>query len=56
MTENWWKAGSSGSGLEDLVDGKIHDMGDVTFLLPNAEPASYKTSLLEVMPAVEKRD
>tara|TARA_Y100001954_G_scaffold120052_1_gene129258 strand:- start:10377 stop:12164 length:1788 start_codon:yes stop_codon:yes gene_type:complete len=55
MTENWWKAGFAGTGLEDLEDGKIHDMGDVTFLLPNAEPASYKTSLLEVMPAVEKR-
>ena len=55
MTEEWWGAAGNSSALAELADDKIHDMGDVTHMLPEAEGAGLDISILEVKPLVEKR-
>tara|TARA_B100001996_G_scaffold382056_1_gene372889 strand:+ start:138 stop:1868 length:1731 start_codon:yes stop_codon:yes gene_type:complete len=49
MTEDWWVPGCAKS------DDLIHDMGDVSHMLPNAEGADLKTSIAEVKDLVESR-
>ncbi|MFQ3316850.1 MAG: geranylgeranyl diphosphate synthase type I [Candidatus Poseidoniaceae archaeon] len=55
MNREWWNAVGNNSALEELADDKIHDMGDVTHLLPEAEGAGLDLSVLEVKPLVEQR-
>jgi geranylgeranyl diphosphate synthase type I len=49
MTEDWWVPGCAKS------DDLIHDMGDVSHMLPSAEGADLKTSIAEVKDLVESR-
>ena len=39
MTKEWWDAAGDSAALAELADEKIHDMGDVTHMLPDAEGA-----------------
>ena len=55
MDETWWDAVGDADALAELVDGKIHDMGDVSHMLPDAQGADLMTSLAEVKPLVEAR-
>ena len=55
MTKEWWDAAGDSSALAELADEKIHDMGDVTHMLPEAEGAGLNISVLEVKPLVEQR-
>ena len=49
MTKDWWVPGCAKS------DDLIHDMGDVSHMLPSAEGADLKTSIAEVKELVESR-
>ena len=49
MTEDWWVPGCAKS------DDLIHDMGDISHMLPSAEGADLKTSIAEVKDLVESR-
>ncbi len=55
MNEAWWDAIGNQAACEALQDGLIHDMGDVTHMLPNAEGADLLTSINEVKPFIEQR-
>ena len=55
MTEDWWNAIGDGEACASLRDDLIHDMGDVTHMLPNAQGADLATSLKEVRPFIERR-
>ena len=55
MNDDWWKAIGNQTACEALQDGLIHDMGDVTHMLPNAEGADLLTSINEVKPFIEQR-
>ena len=55
MNEDWWGAIGDKAACEALQDGLIHDMGDVTHMLPNAEGANLLTSINEVKPFIEHR-
>ena len=55
MNEDWWAAIGNKVACEALQDGLIHDMGDVTHMLPNAEGANLLTSINEVKPFIEQR-
>ncbi|MDG1539883.1 MAG: isopentenyl-diphosphate delta-isomerase [Candidatus Poseidonia sp.] len=55
MNPNWWNAIGNVSDLEALSDDLIHDMGDVSHMLPNAIGADLITSIKEVKPLVEQR-
>ena len=55
MNEEWWQAVGDSEALERLVDGQIHDMGDVSHMLPDAQGADLMTSLAEIKPLVEAR-
>ena len=55
MNEDWWNAVGNKDACEALQDGHIHDMGDVTHMLPNAEGADLLTSIKEVRPFIERR-
>ena len=55
MNEDWWNAIGDKAACETLQDGLIHDMGDVTHMLPNAEGANLLTSINEVKPFIEQR-
>jgi len=55
MNEEWWEAIGNQTACEALQDGLIHDMGDVTHMLPNAEGADLLTSINEVKPFIEQR-
>lgn len=55
MNPNWWTAIGNISDLEALSDDLIHDMGDVSHMLPNAIGADLITSIKEVKPLVEQR-
>ena len=55
MSEDWWNAIGDKAACEALQDGLIHDMGDVTHMLPNAEGANLLTSINEVKPFIEQR-
>ena len=49
MTDDWWRPGCT------KEDGVIHDMGDVSHMLPNAVGADLSTSIEEVRELVESR-
>ena len=49
MTDDWWRPGCT------KPDDLIHDMGDVSHLLPNAEGAGLSISIGEVKDLVEIR-
>ena len=55
MNDAWWQAIGDSDALEDLVDEEIHDMGDVSHMLPDAVGADLMTALAEVKPLVEAR-
>ena len=55
MNEDWWSAIGDKAACEALQDGLIHDMGDVTHMLPNAEGANLLTSINEIKPFIEQR-
>lgn len=55
MTEGWWNAIGDGDACASLRDDLIHDMGDVTHMLPGAIGADLATSLKEVRPFIERR-
>lgn len=55
MQPSWWSAFNDKDALADLSDERIHDMGDVTHMLPNAEGADLLTSIMEVKPLIEDR-
>ena len=55
MNEAWWDAVGDADALAALADDKIHDMGDVSHMLPNAEGADLMTALAEIKPLVETR-
>ncbi|MAJ00941.1 MAG: hypothetical protein CMA10_00830 [Euryarchaeota archaeon] len=55
MTEDWWAAIGNKEQLHDLSDEVIHDMGDVTHMLPGVTGADLITSIKEVKPFVEQR-
>ena len=55
MTEEWWNAVGDAAALAEIADEKIHDMGDVTHMLPEAVGAGLNISVLEVKPLVEQR-
>tara|TARA_B110000444_G_C18851442_1_gene605984 strand:+ start:7613 stop:9343 length:1731 start_codon:yes stop_codon:yes gene_type:complete len=49
MDDDWWRPGCA------KPDGLIHDMGDVSHMLPNAIGADLNTSIAEVKDLVEQR-
>ena len=49
MDDDWWRPGCT------KPDGLIHDMGDVSHMLPGATGADLKTSIAEVKDLVESR-
>ena len=55
MNPAWWEGFNNPMVLKELADDEIHDMGDVTDLLPNAEGADLLTSIMEVKPLIEER-
>lgn len=55
MNPDWWNAIGDKNACEELQDGLIHDMGDVTHMLPNAEGADLITSIKEIRPFIERR-
>ena len=55
MTPDWWEAAGDRNACEALQDDLIHDMGDVSHMLPNAEGADLFTSIKEVKPFIEQR-
>ena len=55
MTPAWWEGFNNPMSLKKLADNEIHDMGDVSDLLPNAEGAGLLTSIMEVKPLIEER-
>ena len=55
MNPNWWAAIGNMTELEALADDEIHDMGDVSHMLPNAIGADLITSIQEIKPLVEQR-
>ena len=55
MNPAWWEGFNNPMALKELADDEIHDMGDVTDLLPNAEGADLLTSIMEVKPLIEER-
>ena len=55
MKPTWWEHFNDQKALSGLSDDLIHDMGDVTHMLPGAEGASLITSIMEVKPLIEER-
>ena len=55
MNEEWWSAIGDKEACEALQDDLIHDMGNVTHMLPDAEGADLLTSIMEVKPFIEQR-
>lgn len=55
MNPAWWQGYNNPMALNELADNEIHDMGDVSDLLPNAEGADLLTSIMEVKPLIEDR-
>ena len=49
MNDDWWRPGCA------KADDLIHDMGDVSHMLPNATGADLTTSIAEVKDLVESR-
>ena len=54
MTDAWWTA-TTPEDIQALHDERIHDLGDVSHMLPNAVGADLTTSVLEVLPLIETR-
>ena len=55
MSEAWWTNFNQPEHLANLADDAIHDMGDVSHMLPNAVGADLLTSIMEVKPLIEQR-
>ena len=55
MHPTWWKAYNDKQALGELADEEIHDMGDITYMLPNAEGPDLLTAIMEVKPLIEQR-
>ncbi|MAV78245.1 MAG: hypothetical protein CMA15_05110 [Euryarchaeota archaeon] len=55
MKPSWWEHSNDQKALSGLADDLIHDMGDVTHMLPGAEGADLITSIMEVKPLIEER-
>jgi len=55
MTDEWWNAAGDAEVCQSLSDGMIHDMGDISHMLPNAEGCDLMTAIAEVKPFVEAR-
>lgn len=55
MNEEWWASIGDADKLQSLVDSTIHDMGDVSHMLPEAQGADLMTSLAEIKPLLESR-
>ena len=54
MTDAWWTA-TDVKAMKDLSTPEIHDMGDVSHMLPGATGADLLTSVKEVLPLIETR-
>ena len=54
MTDAWWTA-TDANAIKDLSSPVIHDMGDVSHMLPGATGADLLTSVKEVLPLIETR-
>ena len=54
MDDAWWNAETK-EDHQALFDEHIHDLGDVSHMLPGAVGADLRTSVLEVLPLVESR-
>jgi geranylgeranyl diphosphate synthase type I len=54
MDDSWWNAETK-EDHQALFDEHIHDLGDVSHMLPNAVGADLSTSVLEVLPLIEAR-
>ncbi len=55
MNNDWWQAAGDVNKMAELVDDKIHDMGDVSHMLTYSEGAGLSISIKEVKPLVESR-
>ncbi len=55
MTEDWWHCAESQTSPASLQDQHIHDMGDISHMLPHSVGADLMTSIQEVKPLVEAR-
>ena len=55
MTEEWWSSCDDKKSLILHSDTNIHDMGDISHMLPGAEGADLNTAIMEVKPFIEKR-
>ena len=55
MTDDWWDSIGDLDRIVELRDDLIHDMGDVSDMLPTATGAGLNTSIMEVKPLVERR-
>ncbi|RJU96251.1 MAG: isopentenyl-diphosphate delta-isomerase [Candidatus Poseidoniales archaeon] len=55
MTEDWWVHHNDKVALASLSDDTIHDMGDITDMLPNAVGPDLLTAIREVKPLIEAR-
>ena len=51
----WWASYNDQKALVELADDLIHDMGDITYMLPGAEGADLLTAIMEVKPLIEQR-
>ena len=51
MTDAWWTA-TTPEDIQALHDERIHDLGDVSHMLPNAVGADLTTSVLAVLPLI----
>ena len=55
MQPNWWVHFDDQKVLAECSDELIHDMGDITYMLPGAVGADLLTSIMEVKPLIEQR-
>ena len=55
MTDDWWKHHNDKAALTSISDDSIHDMGDITDMLPNAVGSDLLTAIREVKPLIEAR-
>jgi geranylgeranyl diphosphate synthase type I len=55
MKKEWWAAANDPRALNALADEHIHDMGDISYMLPEAEGADLLTAIMEVKPLIEQR-
>jgi geranylgeranyl diphosphate synthase type I len=55
MTKDWWQHHAHAEKLVELADDRIHDMGDISHMLPGAQGADLLTSIMEVKPLIEAR-